>query len=96
LRDRSLLEAMNVERRTPSRLAALFGAWRNAPRQMYRTAPSLVFAVLGQAKADGGLSPEDESDLLAKLLTFWAMRSTLDSSAYCTAIPRSRVRVLAT
>jgi len=96
LRDRSLLEAMNVERRTPSRLAALFGAWSKMPRQMYRAPPSLVFAVLGQAKADGGLSPEDESDLLAKLLTFWAMRSTLDSSAYCAAIPRSRVRALAT
>jgi hypothetical protein len=96
LRDRSLLEAMNIEQRTPSRLVALFGAWSKAPRQMYRAAPSLVFAVLGQAKADGGLSPEDESDLLAKLLTFWAMRSTLDSSAYCAAIPRSQVRALAT
>jgi hypothetical protein len=96
LRDRSLLEAMNVERRTPSRLTALFGAWSKAPRQMYRAPPSLVFAVLGQAKADGGLSPEDESDLLAKLLTFWAMRSTLDSSAYCAAIPKSQVRALAT
>lgn len=96
LRDRSLLEAMNIEQRTPSRLVALFGAWSKAPRQMYRAAPSLVFAVLGQAKADGGLSPEDESDLLAKLLTFWAMRSTLDSSAYCAAIPKSRVRALAT
>jgi hypothetical protein len=50
LRDRSLLEAMNVERRTPSRLAALFGAWSKAPRQMYRAPPSLVFAVLGQAR----------------------------------------------
>ena len=96
LRDRSLLEAMNIEQRTPSRLVALFGAWSKAPRQMYRAPPSLVFAVLGQAKADGGLSPEDESDLLAKLLTFWAMRSTLDSSAYCAAIPRSQVRALAT
>ena len=96
LRDRSLLEAMNIEQRTPSRLVALFGAWSKAPRQMYRAAPTLVFAVLGQAKADGGLSPEDESDLLAKLLTFWAMRSTLDSSAYCAAIPRSQVRALAT
>lgn len=96
LRDRSLLEAMNVERRTPSRLTALFGAWSNTPRQMYRAPPSLVFAVLGQAKADDNLSPEDESDLLAKLLTFWAMRSTLDSSAYCAAIPRSQVRALAT
>jgi len=96
LRDRSLLEAMNVERRTPSRLTALFAAWGKAPRQMYRAAPSLVFAVLGQAKADDNLSPEDESDLLAKLLSFWAMRSTLDSSAYCAAIPRSQVRALAT
>jgi len=96
LRGRSLLEAMNVEQRTPARLAALFGAWSKAPRQLYRAPPSLVFAVLGQAKADGGLSPEDESNLLAKLLTFWAMRSTLDSSAYCAAIPRSRVRALAT
>jgi hypothetical protein len=96
LRGRSLIEAMDVEKRTPGRLAALFSGWSNAPRQMYRARPSLVFAVLGQAKADGGLSPEDESDLLAKLLTFWAMRSTLDTSAYCAAIPRSRVRGLAT
>jgi hypothetical protein len=96
LRGRSLREAMNVEQRTPGRLAALFGAWSKMPRQMYRSPPSLVFAVIGQAKADGDLSPEDESDLLAKLLTFWAMRSTLDSSAYCAAIRRSRVRALAT
>jgi hypothetical protein len=96
LRGRSLREAMDIEQRTPARLAALFEAWNKAPRQMYRAPPSLVFAVLGQAKADGGLSPEDESDLLAKLLTFWAMRSTLDTSAYCAAIPKSRVRALAT
>ena len=95
LRGRSLLEAMKVEQRTPGRLTALFGAWSKAPRQMYRAPPSLVFAVLGQARADGNLSPEDESDLLAKLLTFWAMRSTLDTSAYCAAIPRSQVRALA-
>jgi len=87
---------LNVEQRTPSRLAALFDAWNKTPPQMYRAPPSLVFAALGQAKADGGLSPEDESDLLAKLLTFWAMRSTLDTSAYCAAIPKSRVRALTT
>lgn len=96
LRGRSLSEATNIEGRSPGRLAALFGAWNKAPQQMYRAPPSLVFAVLGQAKADGALSPEDESDLLAKLLTFWAMRSTLDTSAYCAAIPKSRVRALAT
>jgi len=96
LRGHSLMDVMNIDERTPQRLAALFGAWSRTPRQMYHAPPSLVFAVLGQARADGGLSPEDESDLLAKLLTFWAMRSTLDSSAYCAAIPKSFVRALAT
>ena len=74
-------------------LAALFGAWSKAPRRMYRAPPSLVFAALGQAKADGGLSPEDESDLLAKLLTYWAMRSTLDTSEYCAALRRRALAV---
>jgi hypothetical protein len=95
LRGRSLREAMNVEQRTPGRLTELFAAWNTAPEQMYRAPPSLVFAVLGQARADGSMSPEDESELLAKLLTFWAMRSTLDTSAYCAAIPKSKVRALA-
>jgi hypothetical protein len=96
LRGRSLGEAMNVEQRAPHRLAALFGAWNKVPHQMYRAPPLLVFAVLGQARADGSMTPEDESDLLAKLLSFWAMRSTLDTTAYCAALPKSRVQALAT
>jgi hypothetical protein len=95
LRGRSLSEAMRVAERAPGQLSALFAAWSKTPQQMYRARPSLVFAVLGQAKIDGGLSPEDESDLLAKLLTFWAMRSTLNASAYCAAIPQSKTRALA-
>jgi hypothetical protein len=91
LRGRSLGGAMGTEERSPARLTTLFGTWNKAPAQMYRAPPSLTFAVLGQAKADGQLSPEDESDLLAKLLTYWAMRSTLDSSAYCAALSQSRV-----
>jgi hypothetical protein len=43
--------------------------------------------VLGQASADGQLTPEDESALLAKLLTHWALRSTLEASAACAATP---------
>ena len=93
LRGRSLLEAMATAERTPPRLTALFGAWQRAPMQMYRSPPSLVFAVLGQARADGKLSPEDESDLLAKLLTYWAMRSTLDMSEVCATLPRQRAGV---
>ena len=57
---------------------------------MYRASPSLVFAVIGQARADGKLSPEDESLLLCKLLTFWALRATLNMSEICAAAPVAR------
>ncbi len=93
LRGRSLGAALGTEERSPNRLTALFGAWNKAPARMYRAPPSLAFAVLGQAKADGKLSPEDESELLAKLLTYWAMRSTLDTSAFCAALPKGRVGI---
>ena len=90
LRGRSLREVMSSEQRSPARLTTLFDVWNKAPAQMYRARPSLAFAALGQAKADGRLSPEDESDILGKLLTYWAMRSTLDASAYCAALPDLR------
>lgn len=44
---------------------------------MYQSSPVLVFAVIGQARADGILSPEHESILLGRLLTHWALRNTL-------------------
>jgi hypothetical protein len=87
LRGRTLLEALDVSSRQPAQLTQLFRSWNDVPEQMYRAAPSLVFAVLGQASADGQLTPEDESALLAKLLTHWALRSTLDASAACAATP---------
>jgi hypothetical protein len=83
LRGKSLLEVMPLVERQPARLAAYFELWRRSPRKMRGAAPSLVFAVLGQARVNGRLSPEDESKMLAYLLTYWALRSTLDtSSAY--------------
>jgi hypothetical protein len=91
LRGNSFIEAMEVEERQPARLAANFQAWRLNPRHMYRCPPALAFAVIGQAKADGKMSPEGESKILAKLLTYWALRSTLDTSAICAALPRVRV-----
>jgi hypothetical protein len=87
LHGRSLNEAMQAQDRSPRRLTTLFQLWNRTPGDMYRASPSLVFAVIGQAKADGNLSPEDESDLLARLLTHWAMRSTLDAAAACTTLP---------
>jgi hypothetical protein len=79
LRGLALKEALGVARRQPAQLDALFSAWQREPAAMYRAAPSLVFAVLGQARANARLTPEEESHLVAKLLTHWALRSSLGS-----------------
>lgn len=90
LRGRSLTEALGVAERQPARLAALLRSWNRSPAEMYRSPPTLVFAVLGQARADGKLTPEEESAVLAKLLTNWALRSTLDVSSTCVAAARPK------
>jgi len=87
LRGRSLTEALNVGERKPSRLQALLARWRLAPEEMYQARPTVVFAAIGQGRADGKISPEEESAVLAKLLTHWALQSTLRASASCGAIP---------
>ncbi|MDR5757125.1 hypothetical protein [Caballeronia sp. LZ035] len=83
LRGRSLSEALDVEARQPARLARLYQSWCASPAGMYDAAPTLVFAVLGQARMNGHLNAEEESDVFAKLLTHWALRSTLDTSLAC-------------
>jgi hypothetical protein len=83
LRGRSLKEALGIDERQPARLQNLYQTWRRNPAQMYRAPPTLVFAVIGQARADGQLTPEEESTVLGKLLTHWALRTTLNVSAVC-------------
>jgi hypothetical protein len=90
LRGHSLSEVLETRNRQPARLAALFQSWSRRPGQMYRSPPTLVFAVIGQARADDRLSPEGESVVLSKLLTHWALRSTLDTSAICAQVPKRR------
>jgi hypothetical protein len=83
LRGRTLMEAMPVRERQPSRLLGYWQSWQKAPDRMRSAAPSLAFAVLGQARANGLLGAQQESDMVAKLLTHWALRSTLDLAAMC-------------
>jgi hypothetical protein len=80
----------------PARLRADFEKWRARPAQMRRVAPSRVFAAIGQALADGVITPEEESKLIAKLLTYWAMRDRLNTSAICAQRTRSRATALVT
>lgn len=83
LRGRTLAEVLATPERAPARLAALWASWQQRPREMRVAAPSLVFAVIGQARADGAISPEHEGSLLAGLLKHQAMASTLDRAAVC-------------
>ena len=87
----SLREALDVSSRRPARLAALLDTWTARPAEMYGAPPALVFAVLGQGRFDGRLSPEAESEVLAKLLTHWALRSTLDVAAACASHGRESI-----
>ena len=91
LRGHSLPEVMRTATRKPEHLAMLFTAWSADPAAMYRAEPTIVFAVIGQARADQRLSPEDESTLIGRLLTFWALKTTLDTSYEC-AVSGTRLR----
>jgi hypothetical protein len=77
LRGQSLAEVMAFADRQPAQLQQRFEEWRLKPGGMQQAPPSLVFAVIGQARADGQLSPEQESDWLGRLLPHWALRKTL-------------------
>lgn len=90
LRGRSLMEVTDLAPRQPARLAALYRQWGSNPPDMYRASPVLVFAVIGQARADGAITAEDESALLSKLLTYWALRATVNMSELCAAAPGAR------
>jgi hypothetical protein len=78
LRGGSLGEVVPVADRSPARLIGSFEAWREAPQAMFRASPCLVFGALGQARASGLITPEEESRRLGELITHWAVRSSLD------------------
>ncbi|MFI1994047.1 hypothetical protein [Actinoplanes sp. NPDC020271] len=83
LRGARLGEVLRRPDRTAGALLRTFGTWRDDPGRLYAAAPSVTFAALGQARAAGRLTPERESRMVGDLLTQWALRSTLDTSAIC-------------
>jgi hypothetical protein len=95
LRGRSLAEVMDTTTRTPARLAEHYRAWAPTLPRLSRIPPTLAFAVIGQARADGRIAPEDESRTLVDLLYYWALRSTFDDASRASARPASRPRTRA-
>jgi hypothetical protein len=85
LRGSSLVEVLETGESHPLRLTALLARWRARPQEMYDARPILVFAAIGQGRVEGKISPEEESTVIGKLLTYWALKSTLQEAAGCAA-----------
>jgi hypothetical protein len=80
LRGRTLLQVMDSAQRQPAKLSSMFRQWSMAPEQMLRWSPSLVFAVIGQAKGDGLLTAGKENRILTRMLTHWALKARVDAT----------------
>jgi hypothetical protein len=83
LKGRTLAEVMRSEARSPDGLMATWQRWRRSPRQVRAASPTLAFAVLGQARWAGWLSPEAESSIVARLLEHWALGRALKEGVPC-------------
>ncbi len=92
LRGRSLYEVLPLGDIQPRRLADDFERWRTQRSLMRRARPSRAFAVIGQARADGKVTPEGESRILSELLGHWALRSSMDVASECAKLPTAARR----
>ena len=80
LRGRALGEVLRNPDLQREGLLRRFADWEAHPGRMVTAPPTLAFAVLGQARASGRLTPERESRLLRRLIASWAVRSSLETA----------------
>ncbi|WP_197060658.1 hypothetical protein [Arthrobacter sp. L77] len=78
---RQLRAIWQLHERQPEHLLRLHQTWDNDFGLIARQPPSLVFAVIGQAKASGRITAKQESSQLSSLLTAWAVRGSLDNTS---------------
>jgi hypothetical protein len=77
LREKLLKDAFPLTARQPAQLRKLYLLWSRAPELLRKKQPSLVFAVIGQARADNLISPDKENEVLSELLSAWALRRSI-------------------
>jgi hypothetical protein len=75
----SLGQCLRKLDRSPDRLHAVWDRLRTAPSRWHKLPPTLALAAISQARVDGRLSSQGESRLLMRLLTEWAVQSSLDA-----------------
>ena len=78
---RAIGDVLPLATRTPERLLALRRTWGDDLGVLARRPPTLVFAVMGQARGAGLVAPQQESAVLADVLAAWAVRSSIDVMA---------------
>ncbi len=72
LNGKRLIDLFEIPRRQPRNFREAYQTWRKNPGLINTTSPVMVFAVLGQAKADQVITSKEESNLLKQQLNRWA------------------------
>ena len=88
LRGVSIPQALRSADQTPNRLRALWREWETDSRRCGLVKPSLAFAVIGQARTDGVITPARENRLLGELLTHWALKDAIGRARTITSISK--------
>jgi hypothetical protein len=73
---RKLVDVFPCRNRQPAHLQHLYNLWRFSPDDISKAPPSLLFAVIGQARADANITATKESELLSRWLTNWAFMNS--------------------
>ena len=89
LRGQRVADIFPTAGRWPEQLRAHYDLWQEHPYQREHCAPSLVFAVVGQAKADGRISTSDEARILSHMLERWALNRARNYCVVPPALPPS-------
>jgi hypothetical protein len=74
LQGRSLGEVLSAQATSPKELSRTYARWQTNHKEMKRARPALVFAVLGQARADLAIDAHQETRWLEALIFNWAAR----------------------
>lgn len=77
LEGKTLQNAFPLHSRQPDQLRRLFRKWPGEPGELLQLQPSLFFALVGQARADGALTPGEEQVMLDKILRACALRRSV-------------------
>ncbi len=81
LQGEAIGDIVRLKYRRPPQLRALYKQWTHSKRDMLRTRPTLVMAVLGQARIDGRMDAKQESRIVTKMLSHWALQRSVDKTA---------------